>query len=222
MATSRITEFFAKCCGRRPKNLESEYDPRFGAAEITAPNQGAYTSPLANSTIPPTVVAPKEFHKPPHLRHSQMYDLKDYNAKISPTDTRDKASPTFSQDTKFSSGSQPDSPFSTESSVPVHQAYIPTDKFAVRTVSVSSPQSSPPASPPLPTPTSVSRILQPAPSGLGEQMRFQDGTFSNVSNTKPQRGAQVRIEPNTERRMPGPNDWTPDSAYSVEQWPGRM
>lgn len=210
------------CCGPRSRSVETRYDPRFGAAEISAPAKGAYSSPTGKP--PNSVVQPR--HIPTPLKPVSV-----------------KASPTFSNTNTVVGSAQPNSPFgssstTSNSSMPVHEAYIPSTRFSMQTVTMTSPVHSPPSSPPLPTPRSTAshhshegprRGSSSAQNSLlpvhlemdHERVGGPRGTIHNTMNSAPKNslgGLDMRKLSVPEKDED--SSWTPKSERSVEQWPG--
>ncbi|KAI9746480.1 MAG: hypothetical protein M1818_000193 [Claussenomyces sp. TS43310] len=198
---------------RRHKNIESSYDPRFGAPEISAPNRGAYTNPHYHTQS--TIAAPSHSTRTPeHLERSRA---RDGEHKLY------KASPTFSHSTEATRSShtqsQLNSPYtptsiSSDMSMPVHEAFIPSDRHGIRTTFTSSPSSSPPSSPPLPSASSTNGRNSLMPSKCKTYPLGLQYTMSRHQEVQP---PQPYIIPtsSTVQEKPSPVE-------SIEQWPGSM
>jgi len=210
--------FRLACCWNGSKSIESDYDPRFGAPNITAPNSGAYSNPQYN--FPSTAPNSKSPRVPENLTKSHLSDLKSERSKVSPT---------FSHGTTMVSSpvnrSQPASPFTpnsanTNMSVPVHEAFIPGERHTVQTISIpspaNSPPASPPASPPLPTPTSTrggGSLLPKHAERYSQNPGLQD-TMSRHQQVIPSK-IRIPIEKRVQVAEPSPVE-------SIELWPGSM
>jgi hypothetical protein len=226
--------------------VESRYDPRFGAPEITAPNAGAFVNPPHQ--IPPTT---KTFVK---------YNPREYNdpEMSSPGEHEHKTgSPASTLEYSSKSGSQPSSPQYNGTSIPVHQAYIQKPKEALR-ASLSADISQPPNSAPIPTRTYSNAHAEATPPNSAPIRTRNFSTPAGVvrqnsqassppsTNTPPiptydpstyvprfesgiveqqrQRLQQTRAHvPAPLRTIPGRSQaWNIESPNSVELWPGSM
>jgi hypothetical protein len=222
--------------------IESRYDPRFGAPEITAPNAGAFVN-QSRQIITKTFVRynPKEYNDPETSSSGEPE-----HKLNSPASTIDYSS---------KSGSQPSSPPYPGASIPVHQAYIQNPKQALRTsmspeilpppnsapirtrtYSNSAADSTPPNSAPIrtrnfSTPAGVVRHSSqgnsPASTPSSAMPPYDSSTYiPQVENgtMQSQQRQQTRSNvPAPLRPTPGRSQaWNTESSNSVELWPGTM
>lgn len=217
---------------RRVRHLSSSYHPRFGAVEISAPTKGAFTSP---SFLPVTDTIPFVLRRQQSQQSSDdSFDLEKLAKKLSRpvsnvtsfssgTTTRD-SSPNIKTCAFDRSVTQP----------PVHQAYIP-GAYADHAISPATSISNNPwmvhSSTRPTTRQSLNTITQPAPTLSREtsikthvsNLQGRNRSQSPPSATSLGRQQSLRIPayaclPPVE----GIKEQSPDSAHSVEQWPGQM
>jgi hypothetical protein len=235
---------------QRKTIVESRYDPRFGAPEISAPTAGAFVNPICQtSPTSKTFVKynPREFHEPKTTSSEEL-------RPNSPAST----------DLSSKSGSQPSSPPYTGSTLPVHQAYIqnprqalrgplspetpsPPNSAPIRARTYSSTNSAAGATPPnsapirtrnFSTPTSIagqssqeSSSAKSNPTGVTPYdpstsvPRFESGLVQQQQQQQ-QRQQRQAPRPNVPaplRPTPGRSQaWNTESSHSVELWPGTM
>jgi hypothetical protein len=222
MAATSIRNFF--CCRSRSKPLNSSFDPRYGAAEITAPNAGAY----ANA----------RYQTSPTMQTFVKYNPRDYvPSEQSPGNDR-PFSPNSRNDSVSGgsgSGSQPSSPPHSSTNMPVHAAYH-SDPQHASIQSALSPSSSRPSSHPnsppnsAPLPRSASSAQRSLSTGVGLPPSPGRGQGQARGNGHGRAGQAAPLDTRTagtgrhwnkERKRDAEN-WSPESAHSVEQWPGSM
>ncbi len=243
LITSAISFIWWKKRQRRAF-MESRYDPRFGAPEITAPNVGAFVNP--SHQISPTT---KTFVR---------YSLREHGGPETSSSGEREHKPDSPDSTDFSSksSSQPSSPPHTDASMPVHQAYIQNPKQTLRS-SLSHNHPTPPNSAPIPTRTysnSASGATPPNSAPIRTTRNFSTPTgaasYTNQENpsARPAPSSIPTYDPSTYtpqfesgtaqaqqrqqnhsrapasvRPIPGRSQgWNNESSNSVELWPGSM
>jgi hypothetical protein len=226
---------------QRKAIIESRYDPRFGAPEITAPTAGAFVNP--------------SYQISPTTRTFVRYNPREYNDPETSSPGEPEPKPNSPASTEFSSrsSSQPSSPPYTGASLPVHQAYIQNPKQAIhgplsseipsppnsapirtRTFSSSASSPTPPNSAPIrnrnfSTPTgATSQTSQVSSSARSNSTgmppydpstyvpRFESGLVQQLQQTRPNAPAPLRPTPGRSQA------WNTESSHSVELWPGSM
>jgi len=208
------------CCFGQDRTIESDLDPRFGAPNISSPNEGAFHSPQFSSG--PVIKALVSPQLPPKYTCGQVNDLANIDKKSPPLRP-------LSHETQLSnpsSGGQPSPelnkvPLHATSPMPVHQAYISDCSESVGNLtsgSASSYTMTPTTGGsaqiwPKFSPTSLypqAKRSNPSPQvGLGECMS------SEQQHSRP----LVRLEP-VPKQAGKLADRSPESAQSIEQWPG--
>jgi hypothetical protein len=222
--------------------LESRYDQRFGAPEISAPNAGAFVNPTYQTS--PTS---KTFVK---------YNLREFQEPETTSAGELKPSSPASTDFSSKSGSQPSTPPYTGATLPVHQAYIQNPKQAVRaslspetppppnsapirTRTYSSTNSAagvtPPNSAPIrtrnfstPTATQTSQGSSSARSNSTGIAPYDPSTYvprfeSGLLQQQQLRQSPPHNVPAPLRPTPGRSQaWNTEPSSSVELWPGTM
>lgn len=99
--------------------LTSNCDPRFGALNITSPNQGGYIN--------------RAYQISPTTRTFVTYNPQDYlESEKSPGKESKPYSPSATELSPTISGSQPSSPPYSRASIPVHHAYIPNPRQSIQ------------------------------------------------------------------------------------------
>lgn len=221
------------CCFRSAKTIESNYDPRFGAPDISSPNEGAFNSPHLSPGAVVSIPVPQQ--QPPKYEPGQFDDLEK-------SDTRSPTSRPLSYESQVSKTSSKSHPspqlnkfllnrtFPLSSPMPVHAAYIPDCRESVSnmtTGSVSSYTVTPttartpmtggslstwptlsPGSPPVSAKTGA-----PGPrGGLGLE--------HTMASAQPRSRPLIQLDP-APKRGAKRLDMSPESTRSLEEWPGR-
>ena len=233
---------------QRKTVVESRYDPRFGAPEISAPTAGAFVNPICQtSPTSKTFVRynPRELHEPKTKSSEEL-----------------RPSSPASTDLSSKSGSQPSSPPYNGATLPVHQAYIQNPRQALRdplspetpsppnsapirartyfstnsTAGATPPNSAPIRTRNFSTPTGIagqssqeSSSARSNPTGVTPYdpstyvPRFESGLVQQQQRQRQQQQAPRPNVPAPLRPMPGRSQaWNTESSHSVELWPGTM
>jgi hypothetical protein len=234
---------------QRKTVLESRYDPRFGAPEISAPTAGAFVNP--------------KYQTSPTSKTFVRYNPREFKGHERTSSGELKSNSPASTDFSSKPGSRPSSPPYTGATLAVYQAYTqnseqairgpsspeippPPNSAPIRTRTYSSTNSATGATPPNSASIRSTRNFS-TPTGISSQTTNSQGSSSTRSNStgippydpsnpstyaprfeselvqQQQRQPSRSNVPASLRPTPGRSqEWKTESSDSVELWPGSM